>query len=66
MIIESFRDFSTAKSTAQKYAAGGKKHPGLAGIRYSVHHYFNGEYIVVRANGSISSRYGTPIYTATV
>ncbi len=66
MIIESFRDYNTAKIAAQKYAVGGKKYPGLAGVRYSVHHYFNGEYVVVRVRGFIPSKYGTPIYTATV
>lgn len=65
MIIASFDNFDAAKNEAQKYMAGGKKHPMLAGVRYSVHHHYD-YYIVVRSRDSVALKYGIPIYMARV
>lgn len=65
MIIANFDNFDAAKNEAQKYMAGGKKHPGLSGVHYSVHHYYDC-YIVVRSRDSVASKYGIPIYVARV
>lgn len=67
MHITTFRNFELAKREALRYVAAAKKHPGLKGVRYSVHH-FNGQYAVIRTRTSdlILSIYGNPIYIARV
>lgn len=65
MRIASFISFELAKNEAIKYAAGAKRHPGLKGVRYSVHHLY-GQYAIVRTRDFIPSIYGDPIYIVRV